>query len=180
MSVSTLSIMPIYALGDAIPSISAGAYVHPDAVVIGNVTIGSDSSIWPGAVLRGDDGYISIGDGTSIQDGSVLHTTPTWPTIVGSRCTIGHIVHLEGCTIEDDVLVGNGAICLHRVVVHSWAMVAANAVLLDGTDVPSGALAAGVPAAIKPDRAKAEMMTVAADSYIARAKRYRADLRRID
>ena len=172
--------MPIYALGDAVPSISADAFVHPDAVIIGNVTIGSNSSIWPGAVLRGDDGYIAIGDDTSIQDGSVLHTTPPWPTIVGNRCTVGHIVHLEGCTIEDDVLVGNGSICLHRVVVHSWAIVAANAVLLDNTDVPSRALAVGVPATIKLDRAQAEMITVACDSYVARAKRYRADLRRID
>lgn len=172
--------MPIYALGDAVPSISADAFVHPDAVIIGNVTIGAYSSIWPGAVLRGDDGYIAIGDSTSIQDGSVLHTTPPWPTIVGNRCTVGHIVHLEGCTIEDDVLVGNGSICMHRVVVHSWAMVAANAVLLADTDVPSKALAAGVPATIKLDRAQAEMITTAGDSYVARAKRYRTDLRRLD
>lgn len=172
--------MPIYALGDAVPSISADAFIHPDAVIIGNVTIGADSSIWPGAVLRGDDGYITIGESTSIQDGSVLHTTPSWPTTVGNRCTVGHIVHLEGCTIEDDVLVGNGSICLHRAVVHSWAMVAANAVVLADTDVPSKGLAVGIPATIKLDRAQAEMITTAANSYVARAKRYRADLRRID
>jgi carbonic anhydrase/acetyltransferase-like protein (isoleucine patch superfamily) len=172
--------MAIYALGESIPTISSDAYVHPDAVVIGNVTLGAGSSVWPGAVLRGDDGYITIGIDSNLQDNAVLHTTPEWPTIVGDRSTIGHLVHLEGCTIESDVLVGNGSICLHRVVVRSWAIVAANAVVLADTEVPSLALAVGIPATIKPGRAQVGMITVAADSYRARAKRYRADLRRVD
>ena len=81
--------MPIYALGSQVPSIADDAYIHPDAVVIGSVTIGSESSVWPGAVLRGDDGEIRIGRQTSIQDGSVLHTTPEHPTVVGDRCVVG-------------------------------------------------------------------------------------------
>ncbi|NNE12518.1 MAG: gamma carbonic anhydrase family protein [Ilumatobacter sp.] len=172
--------MPIYALGEQEPMIASDAFVHPDAVVIGSVTIGSGSSIWPCAVLRGDDGEIRIGDHTSVQDGSVLHTTPEIPTVVGDRCVIGHIVHLEACRVDDDVLVGNGSIVLHRVRLHSWSIVAANSVVLNDTEVPSGAIAAGSPAVIKPDRAKREMIATSAESYVARAQRFRADLRRLD
>jgi carbonic anhydrase/acetyltransferase-like protein (isoleucine patch superfamily) len=172
--------VPVYALGDQIPDIDPTAFVHPDAVVIGSVTIGAESSIWPGAVLRGDDGVIRIGARTSIQDNSVLHTTPADPTVVGDECVIGHIVHLEGCTIESGVLIGNGSIVLHRAVVGSGAIVAANAVVLDDTVVPPGALAVGVPAVIKPDRARREMIEAGVASYLAKAARYRATLRRID
>jgi len=101
--------MPIYAFGSDEPSISSEAYIHPDAVIIGAVTIGANSSVWPGAVLRGDGGEIRIGERTSVQDNAVLHTTPLWPTVVGDGCVLGHLIHLEGCTIEDDVLIGNAA-----------------------------------------------------------------------
>jgi carbonic anhydrase/acetyltransferase-like protein (isoleucine patch superfamily) len=172
--------VPIYALGDQVPVIHPDAFVHPDAVVIGSVWIGALSSIWPCAVLRGDDGEIHIGERTSIQDGCVLHTTPTHPTRVGNDCVIGHIVHLEGCTIQDGALVGNGAVVMHQVVVHTGAVVAANSVLLDGTVVPSGALAAGVPAVIKEGRAKHGHIERAVQSYLAKGRRFKTSLRRID
>lgn len=172
--------MPIYALGEQVPDIHPDAYVHPDAVIIGSVTIGPDSSIWPGAVLRGDEGTISVGARTSIQDNCVLHATLEHPTVVGDDCVIGHIVHLEGCTIESGSLVGNGSIVLHRVVVRSGAVVAANAVVLNDTEVPSGAVAAGVPAVIKPDRARPADIDSGVAAYVAKAARYRATLRRID
>jgi carbonic anhydrase/acetyltransferase-like protein (isoleucine patch superfamily) len=172
--------MPIYALGDQVPDIHPDAFVHPDAVIIGSVTIGANSSIWPGAVLRGDDGFIRIGERTSIQDNCVLHTTPPFPTIVGNDCVIGHIVHLEGCTIEDGCLVGNGSIVLHRVVVRSGGIVGANAVVLNGTEVPSGAIAVGIPAAIKLDKARASDIREGALSYLHKAERYKQTLRRID
>jgi carbonic anhydrase/acetyltransferase-like protein (isoleucine patch superfamily) len=172
--------VPIYALGDQVPDIHPDAFIHPDAVIIGSVTIGAQSSVWPGAVLRGDDGYISIGARTSIQDNSVLHTTPMYPTVVGDDCVVGHIVHLEGCTIESGVLVGNGSIVLHRVVVHTGAIVAANAVLLNGLDVPTGAIAAGVPAVIKEGRARASDIEMGVASYLDKSRRYRDTLRRID
>ncbi len=172
--------MPIYALGDQQPTIDASAYVHPDAVIIGSVTIGPRSSIWPNAVLRGDDGEIRVGAGTSVQDGSVLHTTEVDPTTVGDDCVIGHIVHLEGCTIEDRALVGNGAIVLHRVIVRSGAVVAANAVVLNDSEVPAGALAVGAPATIKLGKARQSDIDNAAQSYVARAARFRDQLRRID
>ncbi|HEY4611193.1 MAG TPA: gamma carbonic anhydrase family protein, partial [Ilumatobacteraceae bacterium] len=113
--------MPVYALGDQVPSIHPDAYVHPDAVVIGSVTIGAHSSVWPGAVLRGDDGEIIVGRRTSVQDNCVIHTTLEQPTVIGDDCVIGHIVHLEACTIEQWCLIGVGAVVLHRVVVNSWA-----------------------------------------------------------
>lgn len=171
--------MPIYALGDLEPTIHPAAFVHPDAVVIGDVRIGELASIWPGAVLRGDDGFIAIGARTSVQDNSVLHTTPEWPTVVGDECTIGHLVHLEGCTIESNCLVGNGSIVLHRVVVHSGAVVAANSTVLNDTVVPAGALAAGSPAVVKEGRARREIIDEARDAYVRRALSYPSALRRI-
>jgi carbonic anhydrase/acetyltransferase-like protein (isoleucine patch superfamily) len=171
--------VPIYALGDKEPSIHPAAFVHPDAVVIGDVEIGELASIWPGAVLRGDEGHIRIGARTSIQDNSVLHTTPLWPTLVGEGCTIGHIVHLEGCTVHDGCLIGNGSIVLHRVQVHTGAIVAANAVVLNDTVVPAGALAVGSPATIKEGRANAALIAQAAAAYVQRARSYPTELRRI-
>lgn len=178
--IAIVSPMPIYALGALEPVIDATAFVHPDAVVIGSVTIGPNSSVWPCAVLRGDDGDIRIGAATSIQDGTVIHTTPTIPTVVGDRCVIGHIVHLEACRIHDDVLVGNGSIVLHEVEVESWAIVAANSVVLNGTRVPSGAIAVGSPATIKEGKARPAMITAGVTSYVERAERFRRELRRID
>ena len=172
--------MAIYALGDQIPDIHPTAFVHPDATIIGSVTVGEGSSIWPGAVLRGDDGYISIGRHTSIQDGSVLHTTPMFPTIVGDECIVGHIVHLEGCTVEDRAQVSNGAIVLHQVIVRTGSIVAANAVVLNGLEVPAGALAVGAPAVIKEGRAKMDVVAMGVQSYVHKTERYRAELRRID
>jgi len=172
--------MAVYALGGQEPTIHPEAFVHPEAVIIGSVTIGAESSIWPGAVLRGDEGEIRIGARTSVQDNCVLHTTLEHPTVVGDRCVIGHIVHLEGCTVEDDALVGNGAIVLHRAIVRSGAIVAANSVVLNDTEVPSGAIAVGSPATIREGRARRELIDEGVAAYVARAKRFRSDLRRID
>ena len=172
--------MPIYALGDQVPDIAASAYIHPDAVVIGSVQIGPESSVWPNAVLRGDDGEIRIGSRTSIQDCSVLHTTAELDTVVGDECVIGHIVHLEGCTIEDRAMVANGAIVLHRCVIGTGAVVGANAVVLSDVEVPAGALAVGAPATIKPDRARLDDILHSVETYVARSRRFRQTLRRLD
>lgn len=173
--------MSVYALGDLVPDIHPDAYVHPDAVVIGATTIGAESTIWPGAILRGDNGGIVIGARTSIQDGSVLHCIPTRPTIVGDDCVIGHIVHLEGCTIEDGALVGNGAIVLHDAVVRTGAIVGSNAVVPNRMEIPGDQMALGVPATLRPatDTARFAMRSAAVD-YVERGKLYRAQLRRID
>lgn len=178
--VTNLARMPIYALGDQVPVIHPTAFVHPDAIVIGSVTIGADSSIWPCAVLRGDDGAIVIGARTSIQDGSVIHTTPMDHTTVGDDCVIGHIVHLEGCTIENGAQVSTGSIVLHRAVVQTGAIVAANAVVLNDMVVPAGALAVGAPATIKENRARPQDIDMAVQAYLHKGKRFKDQLRRID
>jgi carbonic anhydrase/acetyltransferase-like protein (isoleucine patch superfamily) len=173
--------MPIYALGDWEPTIHPDAYIHPDAVVIGNVHIGALSSVWPGAVLRGDeDAGIHIGERTSIQDGSVLHTTALLGTVVGSGSVIGHIVHLEGCTIEDGALVGNGSVVLHEAIVRTGAVVGSNAVVPGRMEVPAGALALGVPAKLREGAADQEVIALAAQSYVDRSRVYRQHLRRLD
>jgi carbonic anhydrase/acetyltransferase-like protein (isoleucine patch superfamily) len=172
--------MAIYALGELEPTIHREAFVHPDAVIIGSVTIGANSSVWPGAVLRGDGGEIRIGERTSVQDNAVLHTTPEWPTTVGDGCVLGHLIHLEGCTIEDDVLIGNASMVLHRSVVRTGAIVAANSVVLNDVEVPSGALAAGSPAVIKLDRVDPEFIRSSARHYVERIAQYRTSLRRLD
>src|SRR5690606_19265851 len=172
--------MPIYALGDLEPQIHPDAYVHPDAVVIGDVTIGDRSSVWPSAVLRGDDGKIVVGERTSIQDGSVLHTTPMFPTVVGDGCVIGHLVHLEGCTVEDGALVGNGSIVLHQAVIGKGALVGSGAVVPNRMQVPPGAMALGIPARIREGAADADAIALACESYLRRVDRYKAELRRLD
>jgi carbonic anhydrase/acetyltransferase-like protein (isoleucine patch superfamily) len=170
----------LYALGDRTPTIDPTAYVHPDAVVIGSVTIGAKSSVWPSAVLRGDYGEITVGARTSIQDGSVIHATHDQFTVIGDDCVIGHNVHLEGCTIEDGSLVGSGSIVLHRAVVRAGGLVGAGAVVPNDMEVPSKAMALGVPAKIKPDAVPPGLIQLSADVYIQNAERYPKELRRLD
>lgn len=171
--------MAIYALDDRIPVIHPDAFVHPDAVVIGDVHIGAESSIWPGAVLRGDYGTIFVGERTSIQDGAVVHAIADYPTVIGSDCVIGHIAHLEGCVIHDRALVGSGSIVLHEANVMSGATVAAGAVVRNRMEVPPGALAVGVPAKIKENFSSEEAIGLQAASYVANMWRYKNGLRQL-
>ena len=172
--------MALYALGDLVPTIDPTAFVHPEAVIIGNVTVGPESSIWPGAVLRGDHGAIRIGAQTSIQDGSILHCTKENHTIIGDRCVVGHAAHIEGATVEDDALIGSGSILMHRVIVRSRAIVAAGAVVTNDTEVPGRALAMGVPAKIKLDAVEIGAFDWNVNMYIHNSHWYRKDLRRLD
>ena len=172
--------MAIYALGDRVPSIDPTAFVHPDAVVIGDVTIGPLSSIWPSAVLRGDYGTIVIGARTSIQDGAVVHAVAEFPTLVGNDCVVGHLAHLEGCVIHDGALVGSGSIVLHLAYVHTGATVAAGAVVRNHGVVPEDALAVGVPATIKENASNRAMIEASAAVYVHNATRYQSELRRLD
>lgn len=172
--------MAVYAIGDAVPDIHPEAYIHPDATVIGQVTVGAGSTVWPGAVLRGDYGPITVGDRTSIQDGTVVHATETLPTVIGSDCVVGHIAHLEGCVVEDGCLIGSGSVVLHRAVVRTGALVGANAVVSNGTEVPARAMALGVPAKIRENAVPEGSFDDAVARYVANGKRYRQELRRID
>lgn len=172
--------MAIYALGEQVPDIHPDAFVHPDATVIGSVTIGAYASIWPAAVLRGDYGRIDIGSLTSIQDGTVIHTTEQWPTLIGARCVVGHNVHVEGCTIGDGCLIGSGSIVLNRAVIEAGAAVGAAALVPEGARVPTGQIGIGVPARLRPAPAELQQwVREAVETYRAGANRHRSELRRI-
>jgi carbonic anhydrase/acetyltransferase-like protein (isoleucine patch superfamily) len=171
--------MPLYAFEDHEPAIDPSAYVHPDAVIIGAVTLGPGASVWPAAVLRADFGRIEVGARTSIQDGTVVHTTDQWPTIVGAGCVVGHNAHLEGCRIEDGCLIGSGAVVLNRAVVRAGSLVGAAALVPEDAEVPPGHLALGVPARprpVDPERL-AEMIAFGVEEYVSVSSRYRRGLR---
>lgn len=172
--------MAIYALGDVVPQVHPEAFVHEQATVIGNVTIGAESTIWPQAVLRGDYGRIVVGARTSIQDGAIIHCTAAHSTFIGDDCVIGHLAHLEGCIVENAALVGTGSVVLHQAVIRTNALVGAGAVVPGGLEVPSGAMALGVPAKIRPDTVSPDDILPLAANYVVNAARYRAELRRID
>ena len=172
--------MAIYRLGDLVPTIDPDAYVHPEAVVIGDVTIGPESTIWPTTVLRGDFGTITIGARSSIQDGTVIHAGPGFPTIVGNGCVIGHLAHLEGCTLEDDSLVGSGSVVLHHAIIGAGATVGANAVVPNRMEVPPEALAVGVPATIRPGKSSLALIQMSAAEYVSNGRRYKKHLVRVN
>lgn len=171
--------MPIYALGERVPEIADSAFIHPDAVIIGDVIVGALSSVWPGAVLRGDGGRIVIGDETSVQDGAILHCTSTLDTVVGDRCTIGHNAHLEGCTVLNDSLIGSGSVVLHGACVGPHALVGASALVGNGRTVPAYARALGVPAVITENTVEPDAFTHNVQTYVSNALRYPQEMRRI-
>jgi carbonic anhydrase/acetyltransferase-like protein (isoleucine patch superfamily) len=177
---ATVTAVPVYALGDTAPSLHPDAWVHPDATIIGDVTVGAGSTIWPQAVLRGDYGWIRIGARTSIQDGTVIHCTAELPTVIGDDCVIGHLAHLECCTVEDRSLVGTNAVVLHRATVRTNALVGASALIPNDMEVPSGAMALGVPARLRLDAVTPEMIVPNAANYVQNGRRYTTELRRLD
>ncbi|GAA3035003.1 gamma carbonic anhydrase family protein [Gordonia defluvii] len=173
--------MAIYALGDREPALAADAYVHPDAVVIGNVTLAGGVSVWPGAVLRGDYGSITVGEMTNIQDGTIIHCTMIHPTVIGARCVVGHKAHIEGATIGDDVLVASGSVVLNGATVRSGAIVGAGAVVPFDFEVPARRMALGVPARIRDGYEVPTGHTeVNTAMYFENSKYYRDNLRRVD
>jgi carbonic anhydrase/acetyltransferase-like protein (isoleucine patch superfamily) len=173
--------MPIYALGSFEPTIHPDAYVHPDATVIGDVRIGAFASVWPQTVLRGDHGYIEIGERSNVQDGCVLHCTSRHPTILGPSSAIGHAVHVEGATIGTGCLIASGSVVLNGSVIEDGGMVGAGAVLSYGSLVKTGEIALGVPGKTRENESfGAENIALVVDSYVERAKRFRTELRRLD
>jgi gamma-carbonic anhydrase len=132
------------------PKIAPTAYVDQASTVIGDVTMGDRSSVWPSAVLRGDVNRIVIGADTNIQDGSVLHgELDRYPVILGDRVTVGHMVCLHGCVVEDDVLVGIGAIVLNGAKVGHGSVIAAGALVPEGMEIPPESMVMGVPAKVR-------------------------------
>ena len=132
------------------PQIAASAYIDPAAVIIGDVVIGEDSSVWPCSVVRGDVHYIRIGARTNIQDGAVLHVMrDEYPLILGDDVTVGHSVTLHGCTIESRCLIGMGAVILNGVTIGAGSIVAAGTLITERTAIPAGSLVMGSPGKVK-------------------------------
>ena len=168
----------IYRLGGIAPR-STALFIAPDAAVIGDVELGEHSSVWFGAVLRGDNEPIRIGARSNIQDGSVLHTDPGFPTTVGEDVTVGHRVILHGCAVEDGCTVGMGAILLNGSRVGARSLVAAGALLPEGRSYPPGSLIMGVPGRqvrLLSDEERAEVAR-GARIYVRNARRFRDQLR---
>jgi carbonic anhydrase/acetyltransferase-like protein (isoleucine patch superfamily) len=155
------------------PRIAEDAYVAPTAVLIGDVTVAAGASIWFGAVLRGDNSAIVIGEGSNVQDNCVIHCAEDLPTVVGANVTVGHMAMLEGCEIDDGTLIGMGAIVLQRARVGSGSLVAAGAVVGEGVEIPPGVLAAGVPARVKKEIAGESQRWVQTAAMEYRSKRLR-------
>ena len=172
----------LYELGLQRPRIADDAFVAPNATIIGDVELQAESSIWFGAVLRGDIERIIIGPGSNIQDGTICHTDPSNPCIVGKYVTVGHMAMLHGCNIGDHSLVGIGATLMNGSAVGKDCIVGAHALLTEGKNFPDGVVIMGAPAKIvreldATDRAK---LRANAERYVQRAQRYLQELKQID
>jgi carbonic anhydrase/acetyltransferase-like protein (isoleucine patch superfamily) len=133
-----------------LPGIALSAFVDPSAQVIGDVTIGERSSVWPNATIRGDVNFIRIGEDTNVQDNSCLHVEhDTHPLILGSRVTVGHSVTLHGCQIEDECLIGIGAMILNGARIRRGSIIAAGALVPEGMEVPANSVVMGVPGKVR-------------------------------
>ena len=161
------------------PRVHPDAYIAPTAVLIGDVEVGAGASVWFGAVLRGDEAAITVGDGANVQDNAVLHCARNLPTVIERNASVGHSAQLEGCIVEQGAVVGMGATMLQRSRLGAGSMLAAGAVLGEGKSVPAGHMAAGVPATVKKplDGSAGSWVGTTAKHYQDRAILYRANLR---
>jgi len=160
------------------PSVAAGVYIDPSAQVIGDVTLGALSSVWCNAVLRGDVHSITIGERTNIQDCAVLHgMKDLYPVVIGAGCTIGHNATVHGCTLEDDVLVGMGAIILNGAHIGAGSIIAAGTVIPERTVIAPGSLIAGVPGKLRRTLTAEDLASIRAyaANYLDYAKAYLAE-----
>lgn len=176
--------MAIYALGDSTPQLPADDeyWVAPCAQVIGNVILHRDASVWYGAVVRGDNDPIEIGEGSNIQDNSVLHTDEGVPLHIGKGVTVGHKVMLHGCSVGDYSLIGIGATILNGATIGANCIIGAHTLITEGKSIPDNSLVVGSPGRVVRtlDENALTMLRMSADHYIANWKRHRAGLRRID
>ncbi len=175
--------MPIYALDDLVPELpdDGSAWVAPDAHVIGKVRLGRGVGIWFGAVLRGDNEWIEIADGSNVQEGAMLHTDKGYPIHVGRDVTVGHHAILHGCTVGDGALIGMGATVLNGATIGAGCLVGANALVTEGKEFPPGSLIMGAPAkAVRPlDQATIDGIARGSRNYVANARRFAGGLRKI-
>ncbi|MDP2125652.1 MAG: gamma carbonic anhydrase family protein [Parvibaculum sp.] len=176
--------MAIYAIGDAKPILppEGDYWIAPNAQVMGNVKLEKNASVWFGAVLRGDNELITIGENSNVQDGSVLHTDPGSPLTIERDVTIGHLVMLHGCTIGAGSLVGIGSIILNNTRIGKGCLIGANTLIAEGKDIPDYSMVLGAPGKVirTLDKEMAEALKLSADHYVQNWKRYAAGLKRLD
>jgi len=173
--------MALYALDGISPEIDAEGWVAPTADVMGKVRLAKGGSIWFGAVLRGDNEWISIGEGSNVQDLSVLHTDMGAPLVIGAHCTIGHRAILHGCTIGEQTLIGMGAVILNHAKIGARCLIGAHALIAEGKEIPDGSLVIGAPGKIARVLTEEEQgrLLLSAEGYQRNAARFRAGLKSI-
>jgi carbonic anhydrase/acetyltransferase-like protein (isoleucine patch superfamily) len=173
--------MPIYQLGSVAPQIDASAYITDSATVIGNVMIGANVSVWFGAILRGDNEHITIGENSNIQENSVLHTDIGHPITLGKDVTVGHQVMLHGCTIGDGSLIGIQAVILNGAKIGKNSLVGAGALVTEGKEFPDGSMIIGSPAKAVKTLSSEQIAGIEdiADRYVKNAQRYIKTLKKI-
>jgi carbonic anhydrase/acetyltransferase-like protein (isoleucine patch superfamily) len=164
------------------PKVHPNAYIAPTAVLIGDVEVEAGASVWFGAVLRGDEAQIKVGQGANIQDNAVIHCAEGLPTLIERNASVGHSAQLEGCVVEEGAVVGMGSTMLQRSRLGAGSMLAAGAVLQEGKEVPPGHMAAGVPAIVKKalEGSSNSWVGTTAKHYQDRAVSYRAKLKPVD
>ena len=173
--------MTVYSLGAAVPQLPLeGEYwIAPNAAVMGNVILHRNSSVWWGAIVRGDNDPITIGENSNVQDGSVLHTDSGAPLTIGANVTIGHMVMLHGCTIGDGSLIGIGSIILNGARIGRNCLIGAGALITEGKEIPDNAVVMGAPGKVVREVSEHQAMILQASAlhYVETWKRYRAGLR---
>ncbi len=173
--------MAIFQLDDLIPAIHGSAWVADSAQVVGQVTLGEDSSVWFGVVARGDVETISVGKGSNIQDNSVLHADKGSPLVIGDNVTVGHQAMLHGCTVGDGSLIGIQAVVLNGAKIGRNCLVGAGALVTEGKDFPDGCMILGSPAKavwqLSPEQI--EGLKTSARNYMENARRYKTGLKKI-
>ncbi|MCR5879335.1 gamma carbonic anhydrase family protein [Phenylobacterium sp. J367] len=172
--------MAVYNLGNVTPELPADDeyWIAPNAAVIGRVILKKNASIWWGATLRGDNDPIVVGEGSNVQDGSVLHTDTGSPLIIGANVTVGHMVMLHGCEIGDNSLVGIGSIVLNGAKIGKNCLIGANCLITEGKEIPDNSLVMGAPGKVVREltEQQARMMALGSAHYVENWKRYRREI----
>jgi carbonic anhydrase/acetyltransferase-like protein (isoleucine patch superfamily) len=175
--------MPLYAIDDIQPELpdSQDFWIAPDATLIGRVRLKQHASVWFGAVLRGDNDWITVGENSNVQDLSVIHTDPHQPTTIGRNVTVGHKVILHSCTIGDGSLIGMGSVILNRTTIGKNCLIGANTLIPEGKEIPDGSMVIGQPGRVVRTLTEAQlaMLKASAEVYVLNYQRFRDRLKQI-
>lgn len=171
--------MTIYSIDGKTPSLAADAWVAPDASIIGDVHLHAKSSVWFGATIRAENDRVTVGEGTNVQDGAVIHIDPGFPLMLHRHVTVGHKVMLHGCTVHEQSLIGIGSILLNGSVIGKNSLVGANTLIPEGKEYPEGVLILGSPGKVVRQLSDEEQLGLlhSAEHYISNAERFRQSLK---